>query len=246
MAATFSLTTISSYRLHAMLSACYTRRYVKCVAREKEVPTLARLDLQDAWHEVHYDAATREVPPWYTFGYHVHKQPHTPQLRRLDKVHVTSRLKESLTVVQAAFFGSGDHNAVIPYLPPPPPRCCAVPMQVEMPPWLLGSSAISVNTIKQKLNTIEGPDPITQWAQARKIIQKRETKYHSENTVEPPTSTLALLLASNRDQKGAAKKGYICSRKGWLRPHKNMHISCCFNAITMKRRIGLGYNKWEI
>ena len=43
-------------------------------------------------HEVHYDSVTEEVPPGYTFGYNVHKQPQTARLRRLDKIHITSRL----------------------------------------------------------------------------------------------------------------------------------------------------------
>ena len=84
---------------------------------------------------------------------------------------------------------------------------------MQRPPWgkcrlgLLGS-AIFVNTIKQKLDNIEGLDPIAEWAQAEKIIQKTTTKHHKEDTERnPPTTTLALLLVSARDQ--------VCCQ-GWL------------------------------
>ena len=63
-------------------------------ARETELAILAQLHLYDAWHEVHYDPETQEIPPGYTFGYNVHKRPEADRLRRLDEVHVSARLKE--------------------------------------------------------------------------------------------------------------------------------------------------------
>ena len=173
-------------------------------AREVEVATLAHLHLHDAWHEVHYDSVTQKVPSGYTFGFNVHKQPQTARLSRLDKIHITSRLKESLEAIKTAFLAGPEHKAVITDLAPHvfvqrPPRW-------KCPLGLLGS-AISVNTIKQQLDNIEAPDPITEWAQAERIIQQTTTKHHKENTVKPPTSTLALLLASTRNQ--------VC-RQGWL------------------------------
>ena len=44
-------------------------------ASEIDLAMLARLQLYDAWQEVHYDLETQEVPPGYTYRYDVHKRP---------------------------------------------------------------------------------------------------------------------------------------------------------------------------
>ena len=48
--------------------------------------------------------------------------------------------------------------------------------------------------------------PRAEWSAAEKITQQVATKYHKETTVKPPTTTLALLLSSTRDQ--------VC-QQGW-------------------------------
>ena len=88
-------------------------------ARETELAILARLHLYDAWQEVHYDPATQEIPPGYTFGYNVHKRPQADRLRRLDKVHISARLKDSLAAAYSAFVAQAYHKAVVADLAPP-------------------------------------------------------------------------------------------------------------------------------
>ena len=44
------------------------------------------------------------------------------------------------------------------------------------------------------------------WQELKKIIQREATRHPKETTVKPPTSTLALLLCSTRDQ--------VC-QQGW-------------------------------
>ena len=81
-------------------------------ARETEPAMLARLELYDAWQEVHYDPDTQEVPPGYTYGYNVHKRPQLDGLRRLDKVHISARLKDS-AVAYTAFVAEANHKPVV-------------------------------------------------------------------------------------------------------------------------------------
>ena len=89
----------------------------------------------------------------------------------------------------------------------------APPVFVHRPPrWKcpLGflQSPGSLNTIKDALHGIdESPlSPLEDWAAAEKILQREATRHHKEITVKPPTSTLALLLSSTRDQ--------VC-QQGW-------------------------------
>ena len=78
-----------------------------------ELAMLARLLLYDSWQELHYDPETQEIPPGYTFGYNVHKRPQADRPRRLDEVHITARLKESLATAYTALVAEADHKAVV-------------------------------------------------------------------------------------------------------------------------------------
>ena len=97
-------------------------------------------------------------------GYNVREQLQPNRLHRLDKIHISARLKDSLATAYTAFVAEAEQGVVVDLAPP-------IFVHRKCPLGFL-QFTVALDTIRQKLSDIDTSVNclLAEWSAAEKII----------------------------------------------------------------------------
>ena len=190
-------------------------------ARATETQILQKLQLEDAYVNVHSDPLDRQDhPEGFTFGFGVSDetsdteddseehvtQPHN--LRRIDRIHVTSAIRDCRSSAYTAHVARADHKAVHVTCQPPafddsPPRLRCYEEFLE--------DEECVSHVLHRIFEIEAP-PKDWWDVAVHIIHREALAYHRE--VSPPQdyNIMGMVLTSTKHRVCPQAWAYLRSK----------------------------------
>ena len=151
------------------------------------------------WSEVHdlsvFDGTSTEhemdVSKGFTLGYPPKGKPPEPaRLRRIDRIHVSTKLIESVNKCDSTFVAKSDHKAVVASLEPPDVSREGVTRRFYCPTSFLAYEDI-IHQLTAALSHVVG-EGVEWWDAVLTLIKKVALEYHSEN--RPQTTEEQRLL----------------------------------------------------
>ena len=188
-------------------------------AREQEVATLAKADLQDVRMDIHCPTLTdikdKEslCPTCFTYGYPREGERHHPQtLRRIDRIHTTLELPSLATSMYPMFAANSDQKAILAEFTPPSFETEGAMPKFHCPETILQDPEV-MEELETSLKSITSTGD-QWWEDALGCIQTKAVNYQREHKNKKQSvelQALCLLRVSTRDSVTAAVYQFLSS-----------------------------------